>query len=531
MEKYFNASIDNVVGHGDTDIFPLPIENIIIRDQRDSIIDLLNQIDSNFVNQLTENPPHHIECLAPVGLTGFRWASQLDPIWNLYFLAEILSAAEKIEAARLHIDSETVFSYRLRADITGGSIFRDDINWRGFVLTSIERAKVAKFVMICDIADCYQRIPHHRLENALEQILGKDRVTERVMRILADYSRARSYGVPIGGPAARVLVESLLDMSDKIFRSNQIEFVRYVDDYHVFCDSIDDAYRKLRLMSEKLARNEGLAFQKAKTRIMTSSEFIASQALVLTPDSGDASSDLRHLFSLKLRYDPYSDNAEAEYAELKKEITQLDIIGMLNRELAKTRVHSAVTKKLVASIQHLDIEEREQAVRALLGNIDALYPIFPVVAMTIKKCYGELDPALQEEICDVIRCRLLSNHFLLGSDIHVAYAIRLLSELKSAASVDAVAGLYPRYASPVVRRDVILVMAQWREFAWLSDIMNDFQSMGPWERRAFIIATHTMGDAGYHWRRTKKRSLKGFDAIVDAWAEARFKDPSWRLPL
>lgn len=531
MKKFFAAALDNIAKYGDTDIFPFPIENYVLNDKKGEVLQLLLEAYSHFDDKFHEQPPSHIRVLAPVGLTGFRWATQLDPFWNAFLLGITLSIGQEIEAARISADRGVVYSYRVRSDFEQGSIFREDRGWRDFILRSIELAQTKNYVVLCDISDCYQRIPHHRLENALRQVQGAGATPKYIMDILGNFSSGRSYSVPVGGPAARILVEALLNLSDQLLRTYQITFTRYADDYHLFVDSVDQAYECLLFLSEKLLRNEGLALQKSKTRIMTKAEFVSAQGLLLQPDEEDINSDIRHLFSLNLRFDPYSPTAEEDYEHLKDELNQIDILGILNRELAKTRVHGVVTKRVVQAIKHLEGATREGAVLTLAANIDNLYPIFPVVAVTIKSCFSGLSRSAQEDICEKLRSRLMHGSFVVSSELHAAYAIRILAELKSSENVEAIVSMHRRFPGPVVRRDVILAMARWGEFAWLSDQMNDFQAMSSWERRAFIIASYSLRDAGSHWRDRMKKRFDPMELLVRDWMSERASQTGWTVPL
>jgi hypothetical protein len=74
-------------------------------------------------------------------------------------------------------------------------------------------------------------------------------------------------------------------------------------------------------------------------------------------------------------------------------------------------------------------------------------------------------------------------------------------------------------------------MAKWGEFPWLSDQMNDFSGMTPWERRAFIIGSFKLGDAGDKWRGRTKRRFDPVELLVRDWAEDRFRQSGWDIPL
>lgn len=53
---------------------------------------------------------------------------------------------------------------------------------------------------------------------------------------------------------------------DQMLLIKRIKFCRYVDDYILFADSYEDAYKKLNLCAEFLLKNEGLALQKTRLR-------------------------------------------------------------------------------------------------------------------------------------------------------------------------------------------------------------------------------------------------------------------------
>jgi hypothetical protein len=448
-----------------------------------------------------------------------------------FLLGVVLSMARGVEAARIDIERGAVYSYRVAANFVDGAVFRNDITWRDFILRSMSLCEKKKYVVICDISDCYQRIPHHRLDNALRQIQDSGSAPKMIIDILTHYSNGRSYSLPAGGPAARILVESLLNLTDQLLRSDRIAFTRYADDYHLFVDSVNEAYEALLFIGEKLIRNEGLSLQKSKTRIMSSAEFRSSQSLVTLPEEEDINSDIRHLFSLNLRYDPYSATTDENYKLLKEELNQIDVVGIMNRELAKTRVHGAVTTRVVQAIKHLPNPTREGAVLTLVDNLDLLYPIFPVVAVTLKSCFHELSSSSQIEIPRVISERVIGGSFVTSTELHVAYAVKVLSEIKTSENVDAIVSLHKKFSSPLVRRDVILAMARWGEFAWLSDQMHDFQAMSAWDRRAFIIASYSLKDAGRHWRDRTKKHFGMMETLVRDWAADKSSQKDWVMPL
>ena len=195
----------------------------------------------------------------------------------------MLSVAEKIEDAR--VPSENVFSYRLdRDNYKLGDLFRRDVSWLDFYRASRSTNEQNEgFVLVCDIADCYGRIGHHKLDNALRLIDADDATRKQLRRYLTHLSGDRSSGLPVGGPASRILAELALNNVDTLMLDAGYNFVRYADDYHIFCKSRSDAHRAILDLSSWLD-NDGLILQRSKTRIMSKAEFAVQCALILGED-------------------------------------------------------------------------------------------------------------------------------------------------------------------------------------------------------------------------------------------------------
>ena len=161
--------------------------------------------DENFDQYLNQFPPKNVSSLTPVTYSGFRWATQIDPIWNAHFLASVAAIGTSIEQARIGREEETVFSYRFEPNDETGDVFSREIGWIQFMRKSLELADFHPFTVICDISELYPRLGHHRLENALRQVAGDTSYPKKIMNFLSNFSNTNSFGLPIGGPAARLL--------------------------------------------------------------------------------------------------------------------------------------------------------------------------------------------------------------------------------------------------------------------------------------------------------------------------------------
>lgn len=217
LEKYFELAVKNISKYGDTDIFPYPIENHIFHDMPLDIVNMLKDIDSDFDGYINSMPVLTAKNLSVVGYNGFRWGTQIDPIWNAYLLSLVLSISDELENKRL--SPNIIFSYRFNSDFEDGLIFNREIGWSQFCASGVAHAKEFDFVLKCDISDFYPRIYHHRLENALKKATTNSEAIKRIMKLLIIISDGVSYGLPVGGPAARILSELLLNRVDRLLKS------------------------------------------------------------------------------------------------------------------------------------------------------------------------------------------------------------------------------------------------------------------------------------------------------------------------
>jgi hypothetical protein len=82
--------------------------------------------------------------------------------------------------------------------------------------------------------------------------------------------------------------------------------------------------------------------------------------------------------------------------------------------------------------------------------------------------------------------------------------------------------IFERKTSVLVRRLIILAMAQWRCHYWLSDIKRVYSGLSPWEKRSFILASYVLGDEGRHWRDYTRQSWTPMDTLVRDWFSNKY---------
>lgn len=532
MKKFFEFALGNVARHGDTDVFPFPVENRIFFDLPADALAALDRIHKEFDKAIHETPPIFENALSVAGYNGFRPASQLDPLWNAYLLGLVSSIGSDIEQSRVPSDAGIVYSYRVRLDKTTYLLFDPNVGWTEFQKRSIKLAGASEFVLCCDISDFYPRIYHHQLKNALDKTKADPLIVARIMRLLSRFSGGVSYGLPVGGPAARLLSELLLNRTDKLLLANKISFCRFVDDYRVFAKSKADAYQALLLLSRILSVDEGLTLQRNKTRIMSRDEYVTTNPLTDLADNGDAAhAEARSLLRVRLRFDPYSPTAEEDYDKLKEMLGKYDIVGMLAREVRKSRMDESLTRKLIKSIKYLDVETKQRAVLSLLDNLEVLYPLFGQIMIMLRAIYDELNTDTKTSVQQRIRELIANNSYIICVPTHMAYALRLLAQDNSVECDALLADLYKQQHSMMIRRDIILAMARHNADYWLSNCRKQYTTLTEWEKTAMVIASFVLGDEGDHWRKAIRGGVLPMAELAMKWAGSKLKAGAWEIPL
>ncbi len=524
------AAVRNIATHGDTDVFPFPFECHLFYDAPDACVKVLKELDSKFDEFMATYPADTIITLTQVGYTGFRWATQIEPFWNAYYLALVIQIADQIERERIPESEEMVFSYRYTWQEQSGKLFKD-LTWRDYKRKCLELSANHDCVVVTDIADFYSRIYHHRIDNALRRLPNPGNTPQRIMQLLSAFSKNVSYGLPIGGPASRVLAELALVDVDRHLRVRHVPFCRYADDFCLFCADRAEAYRMLVFLSEKLF-NEGLGLQKKKTRILSAKDYKeASKAFLPLPEEKD-SSDEHKLLNISLRFDPYSPTAEEDYERLKNTVSEIDIISILGREIAKTAIDPTVSKQAINAVKALDPVLQGAAIRTILDpdNLEVLSPVFVTILRLVRSVYRGLNNSDKDFVDQTLLQVYNEQSPLLSVELNFSYFIQVLGQRYSQPKEELLVKVFGEQRSPLIRRLILLILADWKCHYWLRDLKAGYGGLSVWEKRGFILASYVLGDEGEHWRSYAKRSWSPMDHVARDWFAERFNKNS-RMPI
>ena len=140
-------------------------------------------------------------------------------------------------------------------------------------------------------------------------------------------------------------------------------------------------------------------------------------------------------------------------------------------------------------------------------------------------------PATQDDVIARLRQLIHDGFYLFRIELNLAYALRVLALSRSEATETLVATLYESQVSSFIKRDIVLIMAQWHAEYWISDKKNHYGQVHPWIKRALLTSSYVLGDEGRHWRRAIKPGLGKFELAILEWAGEKASIPGWTPPL
>ena len=246
-------------------------------------------------------------------------------------LAAVVEIGKLIEVRRPSSVSIDAFSYRFDGD-TEESLFLANHTYKDWLHAQQSRVQGSlkiKQVVATDISDFYARINFHRLENLLDEAAPGHGAARYIKKTIKVIRAKQSFGLPVGGSAARLLAELALSDTDKALVDHGISATRFVDDFRIFLIAGENPYDVLSFLAQQLSINEGLALNAAKTNVFSRSDFL-QKIKALT---GDIRGRGRRQGADSLTADIYFDDAPA--IEDIETLKALNLLGFLQEEIGK----------------------------------------------------------------------------------------------------------------------------------------------------------------------------------------------------
>lgn len=481
------------LAHGYSDFFPAPPEFAVVKKNWARVGPELAEIDLDTYDGYSQ-----VFCFAPkLSRLNVRKVGLLHPFDLIFYTSLVCALRDGISTARLSPDK--VFSYRAEG-VPRNRLYADAPSFGEFreAVKSKISEKPDTFVGISDIADFYPRVYQHRLVNALEACSEtSERPYIRALeKMLFRLSEGTSYGIPVGPPASRLLGEAVLIDVDSVLMSFGIDFVRFVDDFVIFADTVRLAEYGLRILGETLIQHHGLTLQPTKTRVLPAGEYLEHHLTV----HSDKEINRRALLDI-FGDDPYGSTSYEDLDDdQKRELDAFNLSGMLSDAL--TESENVDYREVSFILGRLSALQKPELIPIVLGNLERLYPVAHAVAAFFKK-FSSLEEQTHREIADALLAPILNQREAHPSDYYSIWALSVFQDDSKWDHAEQLIRIFRDTSSDAVRRYAALALAAVGKRSEAFALRDHFTSGSSLCRTAMLLATRKLGrDERKHLRQS-----------------------------
>jgi hypothetical protein len=462
----------------DTDLFPRLYELEALQELSVDAISAIANID---LGSHRYGPPRRF--VVPKSHLSYRVATQLDPIDSIILAAIVYEYGSFIEARRIPVQEERVFSYRF-GPLPDGSLYSISPGWTDFWEACAEKGKKYQHAVYVDIADCYNQIYHHNLENRLIDCGLPNQSTKWIMGLLESLTAKVSRGIPVGPHSTHLLAECALLSLDNTIIANGIEFCRYVDDIVLFCNTPQEASVIVYKIADILDKQQRMILQQQKTRIFSRDGFQSyCDNMVIDQPISQAEESIIEIIGM---------HAESPYVSV-------DIKQLTDDELA------VFDSSIVNSILQGYLSSEESNFPRLRWFLRRLAQVG--VPSGVDFCVQHIASHLLPAIGDVCRYLVssasnyqgdwrrlggwildnLEHPVLASNDYFQLSLLSLFGRNSSLNHLERLVRMYDR-ASPTVRREIVLAAYQAGASDWIRQLKESISGLDPWSKRAVLMA-------------------------------------------
>ncbi len=152
-------------------------------------------------------------------------------------------------------------------DLSAATHLKDHGGLKGAVRQAKSFSSQYKRVIKTDIADYYESMDHHLLHEMLCESIHDPRVQRLLWQVMdrvhvthGVYRAIKHKGIPRGCPLSPLFAAIYLQAIDQWAKDHGVAYVRYMDDFVIFCDGrqkirtlIKELYQQLKLLGLKLS--------------------------------------------------------------------------------------------------------------------------------------------------------------------------------------------------------------------------------------------------------------------------------------
>jgi len=473
-------AVDFVSTHSDGDLFPILPELEAILDKKDDFVKLLEGKDlSSFA------PGAARRFIVPKDDFSYRQATQLDPQDSIILSAVVHQFGQGIEDRRLPPDK--VFSYRFKPDPSIG-LYSGESAWNNFWTKAHALSNTCGVVLYCDIADFYNQIYHHVVENQLIASSFPNQALKWVISLLESTTAGVSRGVPVGPHAIHLIAEATLIPIDQSLQSLGLNFIRFADDLVFFCENDTVAKSTIGKIAVILDKQQRLMLQRHKTKLYTPGDF--QQHCINMIEDRPISADEDFLIKIIQKYSNGNPYQVVAYSQIKPEdwvqISETTIRKIIEDYLSKENVDYI---RLRWFYRRLCQVGHPGAIAVSLENMDRLSPCFSNICLYLASIQ-----TVGTEEWKVIGGHLLK--LLQQSDVqsNEYFGLSILSLFGRNALLNHLPQLISMFPSspPFARREILLAAKSASACDWIREHKEGYALMDPWQQRAMVYCISSL---------------------------------------
>jgi len=504
-------AIEHLNRHNDTDLFPSLIEYNAIHQNVANMMDAVTSID---LPGNTYYPCRRF--IIPKDEYSYRVATQLYPVDSIILTSLIHQYGQQIESRRLPQSGKQVFSHRFNPG-QDWRMYGEQDTWSSFWDRCREFAATREFVAVIDIADFYNQISHHVLENQLNESKLPQEATRWILNLLKHITQRTSRGIPIGPHACHLLAELSLVPVDNTLQDYGLEFCRSVDDIMVFCRSRDEAKTALYRVAEVLDKQQRLIMQKAKTKIYDNQQFAElCNKMIADQPIDDVEQEILQIIRKHSGGDPYVciDKRNLPDADLKwfdKKHLEHVVEGYL-------LIADPDFVRLRWFLRRLSQVGMPGAVEYCLQNITRLMPALSDLC----HYFISSSPTFEGDwnLVGNTILKLLDTKLITSNEYFQLSLISLFSRNPTLNHIVELLNLFPT-SSNHIRREIILSACHAERMDWLRLHKEAFPAFDLWCQDAYVYACHILPVEERKFFLKNQRGLNVWTDLVRTWSNSR----------
>lgn len=486
-------SLKHLKKFGSSDLFPKGFEFTALSNDWEAI--------KNYIMGLNVDdyvPKSPVLSLCPKADGTFRIVHDLDPLDALIYTALIYAVSQQVEEYRIPESKNIACSYRIKLDLEGSFFAYEDNGWSNFrigkkaLLSGFQKGYILK----CDIADFYNQIYIHRIRNIISEA-GKGtlekhaKTTEDFLLLL---NTKTSQGIPVGPAASIILAEVILSDIDRKLLAFTRSFVRWVDDYFIFCESAKEARWILHELTKYLYSTHRLFFNAQKTKIMPVEDYVRkvysdeeeTESAILEKKKNEViNKELEELFSNMNPYEEiYEEIDEIAEAEIQEKIDALlesekfTILSDAYFDLFKTAVDNynyPLAKRILRKAAKYRIRKLFSVV---IDNFEMLLPIMREVIIYMHRVISDrLLTRYEDRILNILSADYSKLPFV---NMWLSFLMR--SDLFNKVAIP------QAFLQTMQLRDKILLFKSKDQKVEIKHFRDGIDALGPMDKRAAIYS-------------------------------------------